>query len=143
MTNPTAKRVLQLSGGRGIGPEVRGPALVSAHSFGVRYDLDQERGIIANRNHDLYGQSIIGRVLVFTQPKGGVAASWSLADLKDRGMTPLAIVFRHASPIFVQGALFAGIPIIHELAEDPCSLIFTDDEVALYPADGRIEVYRK
>ncbi len=133
---------LTLSNGRGMGPEVSGPALVSAQGFGVRYDLNPETGIISNREHDLYGESVAGCILVFTKPKGGVAASWSLADLHDRGMAPLGIVFRRASPIFAQGALFAGLTLIHDLEEDPCSLIKSGDDLTLRPGQGRIEIFR-
>ncbi len=136
------KPVQELNGGRGLGPDVSGPALVSAHGFGVRYDLSPETGIISNKDHDLYGQSVAGRILVFTRPKGGVAASWSLAELKRRGMAPLGIVFQRASPIFAQGALFAGLTLLHRLDDDPCAVIKTGDRLSLYPRSGRIEIYR-
>ena len=138
----STRPALILSGGRGLGEPVRGPALVSGQGFGVRYDLDQETGLIANPEHDLYGEALQGRVLVFTRPKGGVAASWSLADLRQRGLAPLGIVFRSASPIFVQAALSAGLPLIDRLEEDPCTLLRSGDEVALFPLEGRLEVYR-
>ena len=76
----TGERIL-LSGGSGCGPEVQGTALVCSDNFGVRYDLDPESGVISNRDHQLYGESVAGKVLVFANPKGGVAASWALADL--------------------------------------------------------------
>ena len=133
---------LVLTGGRGLGPDVSGPALVSSQGFGVRYDLSPETGIISNKNHDLFGQSVAGHILVFTRPKGGVAASWSLADLQSRGMAPLGIVFQRASPIFAQGALFAGLSLLHRLEEDPCTCIRTGDHLSLFPGEGRIEVYR-
>ena len=133
---------LSLTGGRGMGAPVRGPALVSGQGFGFRYDLDSTTGVISNRDHDLYGEELAGRVLVFTKPKGGMAASWALASLRDRGIAPLAIVFREASPIFAQGALFSGLPIMHMLEGDPCALIRTGDDVALYPTEGRIDIFR-
>jgi predicted aconitase with swiveling domain len=133
-------KVSRLSGGRGIGEPVRGPALVSQQGFGVRYDLDPTRGVIANPDHDLFGHAIGGHILICPYPTGGVGASWSLAELKERGLAPLAIVFRRASPIFVQGALFAGMPIIHDLDDDPCTAIKTGDEIALFPREGVIEV---
>jgi len=131
-----------LSGGRGLGEDVRGPCLVSQHGFGVRYDLDPATGVISNQEHDLYGHALSGKILVCPYPKGGVAASWCLADLKGRGIAPLAIVFRRASPIFVQGALFADIAIMHGLKDDPCGIIRMDDDAGVFPRDGRIEIYR-
>jgi uncharacterized protein len=130
-----------LNNSRGIGEAVRGPALVSQHGFGVRYDLDIATGVISNQEHDLYGEMLSGRILVCPFPKGGVAASWALADFKDRGLAPIGIVFRRASPIFVQGALFAHIPIMHEFDEDPCALLNTGDDVELLPREGQLINY--
>ncbi|MEM7075411.1 MAG: DUF126 domain-containing protein [Pseudomonadota bacterium] len=138
MPDVPPKRVL--SGGRGIGAPVRGTALVSAQGFGIRYDLNLETGVIENRAHDLYGHKLAGFIAVFTQPKGGIAASWALAHLADLGIGPRAIVFRHASPIFAQGALFAGIPILHDLDQDPCTHLRTGDQIVLRANDGRIEL---
>ena len=142
MTRSPDTPSLVLSGGSGVGKPVRGPALVSQQGFGVRYDLNLETGIMGNRDHDLYGEALTGRVLVFTKPKGGVAASWALAMLTELEIGPLAIVFRKASPIFAQGALFAGIPILHCLDDDPCSLLRTGDDVMVDAARGIVEVYR-
>lgn len=142
MSGRQRQLIVTLGGGRGSGDDVHASALVSAQGFGVRYDLDQVSGIITNPDHDLCGQSLRGHILVFTQPKGGVAASWSLADLRQRGLAPLGIVFQRASPIFVQGALSAGLAIVDNLDGDPCQLIRSGDEVALYPRTGRVEVYR-
>lgn len=142
MSGGTGQPALILSGGKGVGAPVRGPALVSVQGFGIRYDLNLETGVIENRDHDLFGERLAGRIAVFTQPKGGIAASWALANLADRGIGPLGIVFRSASPIFAQGALFAGIPILHDLDRDPCTSLRTGDEIVLRAEDGRIEVYR-
>ena len=114
-------RKIVLEGGSGYGPEVRGEAIVSQNDFGVRYDLDPETGVISNPQHDLYGHAVSGRVLVFANSKGGIAASWALANLVEKGIAPVAIIFREASPIFVQGSILAKLPIIHRLAPDPCT----------------------
>lgn len=131
-----------LDGGSGCGPEVAGTALVTRDNFGVRYDLDPETGVITNRRHDLYGQEIVGKILVFANPKGGVAASWALADLAERGIAPLGIIFRVASPIFVQGSIFANLALIHGLQPDPCTALESGDYCELFPSRGRVAVTR-
>ena len=127
-----------LTGGRGIGPDVEGEALVSQQGFGVRYDLDPATAVITNRDHDLYGQSITGKVLVFAAPKGGIAASWTLADLQHRKLAPVAIIFERASPIFVQGALFAGLTLMHAFAEPACKVLTSGQRLLLQPGAGRV-----
>ena len=124
-----------------MGSKVRGSALVSKQGFGIRYDLDFELGVITNPHHDLFGESICNRILVFTNPKGGIAASWALAGLKDAGVAPMGIIFRLSSPIFVQGALFARLPILHRLNQDPCTNIKSGDEIVLDPPKGQVEIY--
>ena len=128
-------RVL-LSGGHGVGADTEGEALVSQHGFGVRYDLDPQTAIIANHAHDLYGESIAGRILVFPVPKGGIAASWTLADLRHRGLAPAGIIFERASPIFVQGALFAELPIMHGFSKPAYKVLATGMRVIMQPLSG-------
>lgn len=129
---------LALSGGRGVGPDIEGEALVSQQGFGVRYDLDPETAVISNRDHDLYGHSIAGKILVFRAPKGGVAASWTLADLRHRKLAPAGIIFERASPIFVQGALFADLPIMHGFSEPACEILRSGRRLILRPRAGRV-----
>lgn len=132
-----------LSGPPGFGPEVVGDALVSGEGFSARYDLDHKTGVISREAHDLYGESVVGRVLVFTTSKGGTATGWRLLDLSERGTAPLALVFRRTNPVMVQGAVLAGIPIMHRLEPDAVAQIRTGDRVRLVPAEGRIEVERR
>ena len=141
MTSADRKPRIELGGGRGCGPEIVGSALVSAQGFGVRYDLDPETGVISNPAHDLFGEALKDRILVFTQPKGGVAASWALAELKRRDLAPIGLVFQRASPIFVQAAISADIALIDCLDQDPCRLIQNGDELRLFPREGRLQVY--
>jgi len=138
-----ATTVRSLSGGTGVGADVEGLALVSRHGFGVRYDLDPATGLIANPQHDLYGESLRDKILVFPFPKGGVAAAWALAELAERGIGPLGIVFRNASPVFVQGAVFAAIAILHHLREDPVEHVRNGDRVRLRPRAGTLEIVHR
>jgi predicted aconitase with swiveling domain len=129
-----------LRGPPGFGPEVEGEALVSSHGFSARYDLDHLTGVISRPSHDLYGQSIVGKVLVVPTAKGGTATGWRLRDLAERGLAPLALVFRRTNPVMVQGAVFAGIAIMHRLEPDPLAAIATGRRVRLRPAEGRLDV---
>ncbi len=142
MTKSYSKPFVVIASGRGAGQCVRGPALVSKQGFGVRYDFDPERGIISNPEHDLFGHSLTGKIMFFTVPKGGVAASWALAGLARRGLAPLGIVFDRASPIFVQGAIFADLAIMDGLDTSAQRLIISGDDVELNPPAGTVRVFR-
>ena len=74
MGNPEREPDLVLKGPAGVGPKVAGEALVSQHGFSARYDLDRERGLFSREAHDLHGQSLVDRVVVFPTAKGGIAS---------------------------------------------------------------------
>ena len=134
---------LILSGPPGFGEPVEAEALVTSDGFSARYDLDHTTGVISREAHELYGQSLVGKVLVVSTAKGGTATGWRLFDLVERGTAPAALVFRRTNPVMVQGAVMAGIPIMHRLEPDPVEAIASGDLVRLLPADGRIEVERR
>lgn len=48
---------IQLKCHKGIGPVVRGEALVDDDGFSARYDLDRLQGIFSRPDHKLVGQS--------------------------------------------------------------------------------------
>jgi uncharacterized protein len=131
-----------LAGPPGFGPEVEAEALVARDGFSARYDLDHETGVISRESHPLYGQSIAGRVLVATTAKGGTATAWRLLDLVERGIAPAALIFGRTNPVMVQGAVLAGIPIVHELRPDPFTALSSGDVVRVVAGEGRVELVR-
>jgi uncharacterized protein len=96
----------------GMGPKVRGLALVAKDGFSARYDLDRIRGVFSRSQHKLAGESYVGRVLVLDAAKGGVATAWMLHEMKARGMMPVALVLNAVNPIMVQGAALADFTMI-------------------------------
>ena len=133
---------LVLSTTPGVGPRVRGQALVSRHGFSARYDVDRDRGVFSREAHDLYGESLVGKVLVCDTAKGGIATSWMLLDMVSRGVAPLAILFRTTNPVMVQGAVLAGVAMLHRLTPDPITSVHTGDEVEVDPSTGLVRVWR-
>lgn len=140
MSVPDRRSRLFLSGPPGFGAPVEGEALVSSHGFSARYDLDHTTGLISRETHELYGQSVAGKVLVVATAKGGTATGWRLLDLVARGTAPCALIFRRTNPVMVQGAVLAAIAIMHRLEPDPLEVLATGDLVRLVPAEGRVEV---
>ena len=127
----------------GIGPPVRGIALVARDNFSARYDLDRKAGVFSRPTHELAGQSYVGRILVLDQAKGGVATAWMLRDMKERGLVPLALVFNRVNPILAQGAAFAGVALVDRFAGDVIDLIHTGDQLRIDPAGGVVEILNR
>ena len=133
---------LVLRGQPGLGPVVEGEALVSAHGFSARYDLNRKTGVFSRESHDLYGQSIVGKVLVHPTAKGGVATAWALYEMRAHGRAPLALLFSTTNPIMAQGAALANLPLLHRLEPDAARTIRTADWLRVDPPAGTVEVWR-
>ena len=131
-----------LTGPAGVGPPVTGRALVSQHGFSARYDLDRENGLFSRESHDLHGQSFLDRILIFPTAKGGIATSWMLHEMASRHKAPLGLVFGVTNPVMVQGALLAGLPLMHRLDPPPHQAIRTGDWLEMDPTTGLIKVWR-
>jgi predicted aconitase with swiveling domain len=128
----------------GIGPKVRGPALVAADNFSARYDLDRINGVFSRPEHKLAGQSYRDVVLVLNTAKGGVASAWMLYEMKARGIAPTAILFNTANTIVAQGAAFADLAMCDRFEDgDVTQLIKTGDEVEVDPAGGKVTLLNR
>lgn len=128
---------------QGIGPAVSGTALVAADNFSARYDLDRSKGVFSRPSHKLYGQSYLGRVLVFDTAKGGVATAWMLHDMAARGIVPRALIFNRVNPILAQGAAFGEIALVDRFAGDVTQMFRTGDELRVDPAAGTVEILNR
>ena len=117
----------------GMGPKVRGLALVAKDGFSARYDLDRARGVFVRPEHKLAGESYVGRVLVLDAAKGGVATAWMLHDMKARGLVPAALVLNAVNPIMVQGAALADFTMISGFDVDITQAIANGAEVEVDP----------
>lgn len=132
-----------LRGHPGVGPDAEGVALVCDEGFSARYDYDRYRGVISRETHPLYGQTIAGKIVVFRTSKGGVATSWMMLDMVERGTCPAGFIFGRTNPVMVQGAVLANVALMHELEPDPLATIRNGDTVRMRPAEGVVEVVRR
>ncbi len=97
-----------------------GEALVSNMGISFFGGVDPESGVVVERGHDLEGQSIAGKVLVFPTGKGSTVGSYTLYRLKRAGKAPIAIVNAECETIIAVGCIIAEIPCVdlvpvHEL----------------------------
>jgi len=125
----------------GIGPVVRGEALVAADNFSARYDLDRIKGIFSRPQHVLAGQSYVDKILVLNTAKGGVASAWMLHEMASRGIAPKAILFNATNTILAQGAALADMAMCDRFeAGDVTRLIKSGETLTVFPAEGRVVV---
>jgi predicted aconitase with swiveling domain len=77
--------------------------------------VDPETGVVVERGHELEGQSIAGKVLVFPTGKGSTVGSYTLYRLKHNGLAPAAIVNAECETITAVGCIIAEIPCIDQV----------------------------
>jgi predicted aconitase with swiveling domain len=77
--------------------------------------IDPETGIILERGHELEGQCITGKILVFPTGKGSTVGSYTLYRLKKDDKAPLAIINAECEPITAVGCIIADIPCVDKI----------------------------
>jgi len=108
--------------GRTIHPGiVQGEALVTALGISFFGGVDPESGLVVERGHELEGQSIAGKVLVFPTGKGSTVGSYTLYRLKANGKAPLAIINAECETITAVGCIIADIPCLDQVPLDRLS----------------------
>ena len=89
-----------------------GEALVSRMGISFFGGIDPDTGIVVEKGHDLEGQSVSGKVLVFPSGKGSTVGSYTLYRLKKNGKAPAAIVNAECETITAVGCIIAEIPCV-------------------------------
>jgi uncharacterized protein len=96
--------------------KAEGLALVSRMGISFFGGVDPQSGLVVERGHDLEGQSVAGKVLVFPTGKGSTVGSYTLYRLKQNGKAPAAILNRVCETITAVGCIIAEIPCLDQVA---------------------------
>jgi len=121
--------------GRSIfGGKAEGQTLVTSQAISFFGGVDPETGVVVERGHELEGQCIAGKVLVFPTGKGSTVGSYTLYRLKHSGHAPLAIVNEECETITAVGCIMAEIVCVDQLpvGEIPSnSLVRIEDSLVM------------
>lgn len=99
--------------GRKIYPgRAQGSAIVTRMGISFFGGVDPDTGVVVEKGHELEGQSIAGKVLVFPTGKGSTVGSYTLYRLKTNGIAPAAIINTECETITAVGCIIAEIPCI-------------------------------
>ena len=116
------------------------PALVSNDAI-CFYLVEPETGVVKERNHDAFGKSVVGKVLIMPSGKGSsVVQLDGLYKLMMRNNGPAAIVVQEADTVLVAAAAAMEMPMVHRVDPE----FFTDVEsgmnIALDVEQGTITI---
>ncbi len=117
--------------------KAQGEALVTSMGISFFGGVDPETGVVVEKDHQLEGYSISGKVLVFPTGKGSTVGSYTLYRLKRAGKAPLAIVNAECETITAVGCIISEIPCVDQIELEQ---IKTGDIVLVDGDEGIVEI---
>ena len=120
-----------------------GEAIVSHTPISFTGGMDPDTGIIREPGHELEGQSVAGKILVFPTGKGSTTGSWQFYAAFKRGNAPKGIINVKAEGVVAVSAIITGTPMVHELEKDPFEYIQSGDFVKIDADNGFVEIEKK
>lgn len=130
--------------GRGlVKGKAEGEALVSSQPVSFIGGVDPNTGVVIEKEHDIEGQSVKDKVLIFPFGKGTTYNPFAIFAMKKRGTGPVAIINVKTEEIVLTGAILAEIPFIDKLDKDPIEVIESGDYVKVDGDAGTLEVIKK
>lgn len=129
--------------GRGVAEGFgKGKALVTKSPISFLGGVNPLNGLITDKNHELYGETVAGKVLVFPFGKGSTVGSYTLYALSKRGVKPAAIINIETEPIIAVGCVIAKIPLVDKLEKNPVELIKNGDLVEVNGGKGVVIIHK-
>jgi predicted aconitase with swiveling domain len=113
--------------------KAEGEALVTSMPISFYGGVDHNTGVVIEKGHELQGQTIKDKVLVFPQGKGSTVGSYTLYRLKKNGVAPVAMINKETETIVAVGAIISEIPFVDKV---DVSKIKTGDKVEV--EDGTV-----
>ena len=127
---------MELKGRKIFTGKAEGEALVTKDGISFYGGVDPDSGEVVEKGHELEGQSVSGKVLVFPEGKGSTVGSYVLYNLKKNGKAPLAIVNKECETIVAVGCIISEIPCVDKIAIEN---IKTGQTVSVDAEKGTVE----
>ncbi|SDO54033.1 aconitase X swivel domain-containing protein [Desulforhopalus singaporensis] len=90
-----------------VAGRVSGQILKSNQTISFWGGVDPATGVVTDPRHELFGQSITGKVLLFPYGKGSAAAPMVLLELVRQKTGPVAIINVELDPLLVAGPVIS------------------------------------
>jgi predicted aconitase with swiveling domain len=118
----------------------KGKTLVTSQPISFLGGVDPSTGLVVEKNHELNGEVVAGRVLVFPHGKGSTVGTYIIYQLSKNGKAPCAIVNSVTEPIVAVGAIISGIPAVDKLEVDPIKTLKSGQLVEVNGTEGFIRI---
>ncbi len=107
---------------------VEGEALKTREPISFFGGVDPETGFVIEKGHEIEGETISGKILVFPYGKGSTVGSYILYRLKKNNRAPIGIINQYCEPIVAVGAIISNIPTVDKI---DIALIETGDYIEI------------
>ena len=114
-----------------------GEAIVTKDGISFYGGVDPDTGKVVEVGHELEGQSITGRILVFPTGKGSTVGSYTLYRMKKNNTAPAAIVNEQIDTIIAVGCIISEIPCVDKI---DVNRIKTGQKMVVNGSEGTVEV---
>jgi len=106
---------MKLRGRRIYKGVAEGEAIVTKDGISFYGGVDPDTGKVVEVGHELEGQSITGKILVFPVGKGSTVGSYTLYRMKKNNTAPAAIVNKQIDTIIAVGCIISEIPCVDKI----------------------------
>lgn len=90
----------------------KGTALKSDEPISFFGCVNPQTGVVTEAGHQLEGESVKDKILVFPEGKGSTVGSYTLYRMKKNNTAPRALINRLCEPIVAVGAIISEIPCV-------------------------------
>jgi len=95
--------------------KAEGEALVTSQPISFYGGVDPATGVVIEKGHELQGQSVKGKVLVFPTGKGSTVGSYTLYRMKKNGTAPAGMINKECETVVAVGAIISEIPCVDKI----------------------------
>jgi len=120
--------------------KAEGEALVSHQPISFLGGVEPETGVIVDKDNEIKGANMKGKILVFPVGKGSSVGSYRIYEMVRCKTAPKGIINLRADPVIAIGAIFSDIPMVDKLDGNPLELIKTGDHVELDADQGIVKI---
>ncbi len=115
----------------------KGKTMVTKDGISFYGGVDPDTGIVVEVGHELEGQSVSGKILVFPTGKGSTVGSYTMYRMKKNNTAPLAIINERIDTIVAVGCIISEIPCVDMI---DIALIKNEQEVVVNGSEGIVEI---
>jgi predicted aconitase with swiveling domain len=123
------------------GGKAEGEALVTKDPIVFNLGIDAETGTITEQGHELRGQSVTGKILVFPFGKGSTGGAYTVFRMGKKKTGPKAMICQFSEILTTIGSMLGEIPVVDQISGEGLAKISTGDRIVVNADEGKVEIF--